>query len=241
MVHLGTEERAAMFSRIAVRYDRINAVLSWGLIGRWRRALLQYLPADLRPRAILDVCCGTGAMTEVLMKAYPEAAVYAVDFAGGMLRRAQERFAKTRGPSPHFLLADQNRLPFEEDSFDLVVNAFGLRNSLFPARSLAEMLRVLRPGGCLGLLELTRPEGGPFTRLFSFYFFRITPFLAGIFGGEKAAYRYLPASVAEFFTRMELAAVLNGLAEGPISVIPLFDPVVTLFLLSKPSRKGVDG
>ncbi|NLG83379.1 MAG: ubiquinone/menaquinone biosynthesis methyltransferase [Firmicutes bacterium] len=241
MAYPGAEERAAMFSRIAGRYDRINAVLSWGLIGRWRRALLRHLPADLRPRDILDLCCGTGAMTEILTRAYPAAAVWAVDFAPGMLERARGRLAGARGSSPRFLLADQNRLPFAKDSFDLVVNAFGLRNSVFPVRSLAEMLRVLRPGGCLGLLELTRPEGGFFGRLFSFYFFHLTPFLAGILGGEKAAYRYLPASLAEFFTRAELAAVIRGLAEGTLSVIPLFGSVVTLFLFIKPSRKGVDG
>ena len=233
------EERAAMFSRIAEDYDRINAVLSWGLVNRWRRALLRRLPEGWRPGSILDVCCGTGAMTALLAGAYPGAALFGVDFAPGMLCRAEARFARLAGPAPRFLPADQNALPFPDGSFDLVVNAFGLRNSVSLARSLAEMLRVLRPGGFLALLELTRPGEGLFARLFSFYFFRLSPLLARLLGGDPAAYRYLPASVAGFRTRCEMAAVLAGISGGAPVSFPLFGPAVGLFLLKKPDGKGV--
>ncbi|MCL6613786.1 MAG: ubiquinone/menaquinone biosynthesis methyltransferase [Firmicutes bacterium] len=240
MIHPGVDERAAMFSRIAKGYDRINAVLSWGLIGRWRRALLRRLPHGWRPGSILDVCCGTGAMTALLAETYPEAGLFGVDFAPGMLCEAAARFARTRGPSPRFVLADQNDLPFADASFDLVVNAFGLRNSVSPERSLAEMLRVLQPGGFLALLELTRPEGGILDRLFSLYFLHLTPLLAGLLGGDAAAYRYLPASVAGFRTRMELAAALAGLSGGAPAVTPLFVSLVTLYLLRSPERRRVE-
>lgn len=227
-------DRAAMFSRIAARYDRINALISLGLDRRWRRALVRRLPREWRPGRILDVCCGTGALLFLLGRAFPQAGLVGLDFSRGMLAVAELRLKRRGGPACALVQGDQNALPYPDESFPLVTNAFGLRNSLDPRRSLAESARVLAPGGLAGFLELTRPQANLTGRLFNAYFTRLAPLTARCFGGDRDAYQYLPASVRDFHTRSELAAELAQAFPGKITVVPLFGSVVTLYLAGKP-------
>lgn len=224
-------DRAAMFSRIAPRYDRLNSIMSWGQDSAWRRALIRHLPEGWQPRGILDVCCGTGALLEMLEARFPAAETIGLDFSPGMLHQARLRALRRGLPPPALILGDQNSLPFPGGRFDLVTNAFGLRNSHDPERSLAEMRRVLAPDGIVAVIELTRPPGGLFNRLILGYLSHIAPLAARCLGGDIAAYTYLPSSVRSFLSRDEMAALVARIVGGRVSVIPLLGSVVSLFLV----------
>lgn len=225
----GEPSRRAMFSRIAPGYDRINAAISLGLDNHWRRAVPRSLPAGWAPRRMLDVCCGTGALLGVLAQAFPGAEAVGLDFAPGMLAAAAARFYPAANP-PWLVEGDQNALPFADGCFDLVTNAFGLRNSVDLRQALVEMHRVTAPGGVMAVLEITRPDKGIFARLFEAYFNLFVPAFARCLGGDPGAYAYLPASVASFVTREELAGIAGKVWGGETAVVPLFGSTVSLFL-----------
>lgn len=226
-------DRASMFSRIASRYDRINRVISAGLDLSWREALLRHLPNPWTPRGVLDVCCGTGVLLAMLRQRFPSARAVGLDFAPGMLRKAEERLARFKRGRPALVLGDQKSLPFGDGEFELVTNAFGLRNAEDIEQSVAEMDRVLARGGIMAILELTRPRRDPWGRLFSVYFNRLAPMLAHMLGGERVAYVYLSDSVAGFLNREETARRIESITHSPVALVPLFGSVVTLFLLKK--------
>jgi demethylmenaquinone methyltransferase / 2-methoxy-6-polyprenyl-1,4-benzoquinol methylase len=200
-----TEQAAAaniqeMFDTIAPTYDRANHVLSAGLDRwMWGRTARIFRPVLQHPEAVaLDLCCGTGDMTMALLKHRPitpnAAPILAVDFSHQMLSRGAEKFA------PHNIVpieADALHLPIASASIDLVTTAFGFRNLANYQEGLAELHRVLRPGGQLGILECNQPEGLVGT-LYDVYFKTILPKVGGLISGNVRAYSYLPASVERF-------------------------------------------
>jgi demethylmenaquinone methyltransferase/2-methoxy-6-polyprenyl-1,4-benzoquinol methylase len=189
-----------MFDTIAPKYDLLNHVLSVG-IDRWwwSRAARTFRPILQRPEAVaLDLCCGTGDMTLALLKHRPktgsEAPILAVDFSHQMLVRGAEKFA------PHNIIpieADALHLPIDSDSIDLVTSAFGFRNLSNYEAGLAELHRILRPGGQIGILDFNQPTGLT-GALYNLYFKQILPRFGGLISGDPAAYTYLPESVARF-------------------------------------------
>ena len=187
-----------MFDTIAPTYDRANHLLSFGLDRLWwLRAARALRPRLHEPQArILDLCCGTGDMTAALLRHRPAGAEQIVggDFAPEMLARARKKHARANA---RFVEADALKLPFAPDSLDLVTFAFGFRNLANYADGLAEVFRVLAPGGEIAILECNQP-GGLTGVLYSLYFKRILPILGGFISGAPAAYRYLPASVERF-------------------------------------------
>ena len=200
-----TEQAAAakvqqMFDTIAPAYDRANHVLSAGIDRSWwTRTARLFRPVLQHPGAIvLDLCCGTGDMTMALLKhrpTTPEAApILAVDFSHQMLSLAQKKFA-AQNVLP--IEADALHLPLAEASVDLVTSAFGFRNLANYHDGLAEILRVLRPGGQLGILECNQPEGLT-GAIYNLYFRSILPKLGGLITGNESAYNYLNTSVARF-------------------------------------------
>ena len=206
-----------MFSRIAPRYDLLNHLLSLRFDVAWRKRLARRFRSVLaRPDVrVLDLCCGTGDLTLALAEARsPDAsssgAILGADFAHPMLVRAK---GKTGGTGGHamieFLEADALALPFADQSFDLVTTAFGFRNLANYAAGLAELHRVLRPGGSIAILEFTEPESALFGRAFRFYFHHVLPKLGGIVSGNAQAYGYLPGSVARFPRPAELADLMG--------------------------------
>ena len=189
-----------MFDTIAPSYDKLNHILSVG-IDRWWwwRAARNFRAILGRPEAVvLDLCCGTGDMTMALYKHRPkspaDAPILAADFSHQMLSRGAEKFA------PHNILpieADALHLPLADNSVDLVTAAFGFRNLANYEEGLAELHRVLRPGGQIGILECNQPEG-LIGALYSLYFRQVLPRLGGMLSGDRSAYTYLPESVARF-------------------------------------------
>lgn len=207
-----------MFSRIAPRYDLLNHLLSLRFDVAWRKRLARRFQSVLaRPDVrVLDLCCGTGDLTLALAaeagSARPTSPgiILGADFAHPMLVRAKGKAGSSTGRAIiEFLEADALALPFAGQSFDLVTTAFGFRNLANYAAGLAELYRVLRPGGSVAILEFTEPESALFGRVFRFYFHRILPKLGGIVSGNAQAYGYLPGSVARFPPPAELAGLMG--------------------------------
>ncbi len=200
-----------MFTQIAPRYDLLNHLLSLQLDRLWRARTAKKLRAILnRPDAVvLDLCCGTGDLA-FAMERKGKARIIGADFAHTMLVRANEKSAAETGGQVKFLESDALRLPFADESFDLVTAAFGFRNLANYEAGLREMQRVLKPGGTLGILEFTEPPAGLFGDFYRWYFRRILPRVGGAISGDAAAYKYLPSSVARFFRPEELCELMRG-------------------------------
>jgi demethylmenaquinone methyltransferase/2-methoxy-6-polyprenyl-1,4-benzoquinol methylase len=187
-----------MFDRIAPVYDAMNRLMTAGLDQRWRRATAA---AVVRPGdRVLDACCGTGDLA--LADAEAGGVVTGVDFSERMLERARKK-----SEAIEWVAGDALALPFTDGSFEAVTVGFGVRNLDDLERGLAELRRVLKPGGRLGILEIARPQGvlSPFYR---FWFDGVIPLAGKVLPGG-AAYSYLPASVRRFPTPEGLAELLD--------------------------------
>jgi demethylmenaquinone methyltransferase/2-methoxy-6-polyprenyl-1,4-benzoquinol methylase len=193
-----------MFDRIAPVYDAMNRVMTAGLDRRWRRITAEAVvsPGDL----VLDAACGTGDLALADVRAGGR--VTGLDFSEAMLDRARRK-----APELVWVQGDALALPFEDGSFDAATVGFGVRNLDDLERGLGELRRVLRAGGRVGVLEITRPRG-PLRVFYSFWFDRIVPLLGKVLPGGDA-YTYLPASVRRFPGPDELVRLLerNGFAE----------------------------
>lgn len=201
----------AMFDRIAGLYDRMNSVMTAGLHHRWRRRAADL--AGLRPgQRALDVATGTGDLAiELARRVRPDGEVVAIDFSERMLELAR---AKGDSMPIHFEAANALELPFADNEFDAATVGFGARNFAQLERGLGEMVRVVRPGGRVVVLEITTPRRAPLSMFFALWFDRAVPAL-GRLAGDAAAYSYLPASVRRFPAADELAALFSrsGLSE----------------------------
>jgi demethylmenaquinone methyltransferase/2-methoxy-6-polyprenyl-1,4-benzoquinol methylase len=189
----------SMFDRISPVYDAMNRTMTMGLDQRWRYATVAAVvqPGD----RVLDACCGTGDLAVAAAEA--GGTVTGVDFSERMLERARRKSDEVA-----WVQGDALALPFSDGSFDAATVGFGVRNLDDLERGVVELRRVLRPGGRLAILEITRPSGllAPFYRL---WFDGFVPLLGKLLPGGSA-YTYLPASVRRFPGPEELAALLRG-------------------------------
>jgi len=195
---LAPSEVRRLFDRIAPVYDAMNRVMTVGLDRSWRRLAVEAVvqPGD----RVLDACCGTG---DLAIAAEREGGhVTGLDFSPAMLERARRK-----STTIEWVEGDMLALPFEDAFFEAATVGFGVRNVVDLERGVAELRRVLRPGGRLAILEITQPRGilRPF---FSLWFDRIVPLLGKVLPGGRA-YTYLPASVRRFPGAEELAALLE--------------------------------
>jgi demethylmenaquinone methyltransferase / 2-methoxy-6-polyprenyl-1,4-benzoquinol methylase len=195
---LPAEGVRTMFDRIAPVYDAMNRVMTAGLDRRWRRRTAEVTvhPGD----RVLDACCGTGDLA--IASARISGQVTGLDFSERMLERARRK-----APQLEWVRGDLLALPFADASFDAATIGFGIRNVEDVELALRELRRVVREGGRLGILEITRPQGvfAPFYRL---WFDGIVPLLGRLLPGGTA-YTYLPASVRRFARPEELAALMR--------------------------------
>lgn len=232
MYRLNDANRAVgeMFSSIAPRYDLLNRLLSLGIDRRWRREAVSALGVGRGGRH-LDVATGTADVAlEILRQKGRDARVVGSDLSLGMMRVGREK-AGRRGAAARldFVAAPAESLPFRDGSFDSASVAFGIRNVSDRARGLAEMARVVRPGGRVVVLEFSMPRGSLFGRIYRFYFHRILPRLAGLLS-RRSAYEYLPASVDSFPEPGEFASRLRQAGCSRVLVRPLTFGVVTLYV-----------
>ncbi len=200
----------AMFDRIAGLYDRLNTVMTAGLHHEWRRRAGEL--AGLRPgdRA-LDVATGTGDLAfELARRVAPGGRVIGADFSEGMLEIARLKAGRRDGPDQAditFEYANALSLPFGNGEFDAVTVGFGVRNFSDLERGLRELVRVVRPGGRIVVLEITTPQRPPLSTFFSLWFDRVIPVL-GRLAGDPDAYNYLPNSVKRFPAPDKLAELM---------------------------------
>jgi demethylmenaquinone methyltransferase/2-methoxy-6-polyprenyl-1,4-benzoquinol methylase len=194
-----------MFSRIAPRYDFLNHFLSFSFDRLWRRrTALRFAEILSLPDAVvMDICCGTGDLTLALDRVAMQrgngngARVNGSDFALPMLALARKKALQTRKTS-RFFAADALALPLANESANLVTSAFGFRNLANYRHGLAEIYRVLRPGGEVGILEFCEPRRGITAAFYRAYFTKLLPRIGGAVSGDAGAYAYLPASVMRF-------------------------------------------
>lgn len=194
----------AMFDAVAPRYDLINRVLSLGIDGRWRRRAVRELRFEVGQRA-LDLCTGTGDLARDALRAVPALEVVGVDISMAMMDHA-----RSQPPGMRFVQGDAERLPLPDGSMDRAMVAFGIRNVASLERCLAEVARVLRPGGRFAVLEFTTPPNPLFRSLYEAYFHHVLPRVGGWMSGEPAAYRYLPDSVERFPSPPRLADAMRA-------------------------------
>lgn len=192
------EQVGRMFDGIAPYYDFLNRFLSLGIDVSWRKKAIAELDPD-QHRQILDVATGTADVAIMTAKALPEARITGLDLSAEMLKVGDTKIAKQNLTDRIELLqGDSENLPFEDNSFDALTVAFGVRNYENLERGLREMRRVLRPDGKLVVLEFSRPRRFPFKQLFNFYFANILPFIGRMRSKDPRAYRYLYESVQAF-------------------------------------------
>jgi demethylmenaquinone methyltransferase/2-methoxy-6-polyprenyl-1,4-benzoquinol methylase len=214
--HFGYEEVAErdkaarvgqVFSSVASRYDLMNDLMSLGLHRLWKRFAVG-IAGVRRGMTVLDVAGGTGDLARAFARAVgAEGTVLLTDINGAMLERGRSRLVDA-GVNIAAVQCDAERLPFPDRRFDVVTVAFGLRNMTNKAAALAEMHRVLRPGGRLLVLEFSR-VWQPLARLYDAYSFRVLPWLGGRVAGDEASYRYLAESIRVHPAQGELATMMQ--------------------------------
>jgi ubiquinone/menaquinone biosynthesis methyltransferase len=211
----------AMFDRIAPSYDLLNRVMTLRVDQAWRRKLLRALDPAAGER-MLDLCAGTMDVAQLAKRRAPGLRVVGADFSFGMLARGVE---KTRLPASQ---ADALALPFRERAFDLATVTFGMRNLDSYERGLAELARVLRPGGRLGVLEFFRPESAGPRAVHSVYNRLALPVLGRVLSPDPEAYRYLVASMERFASRPEFEEAAGRLGFRNVRGETLFPGVCGL-------------
>jgi|SRR5690554_645971 len=202
------EEVAEMFDNILAKYDFLNHFLSLGIDHLWRRRAINMLKASA-PKKVIDLATGTGDFALAALKLNPEKVV-GVDISKGMLAKGREKIKK-KGKEDIITMVygDSEELPFEDNEFDALTVGFGVRNYENLEKGLAEMLRVIAPGGKAVILEFSKPKKFPVKQFFEFYSKYIIPILGKSISKDSAAYEYLPESVAAFPEGQAFIDILN--------------------------------
>jgi demethylmenaquinone methyltransferase/2-methoxy-6-polyprenyl-1,4-benzoquinol methylase len=223
---------AGMFDAIAPRYDLLNHVLSAGLDARWRtRAIAELrLPPGAR---VLDLCTGTGDLAVAALRAQPGASVVGIDFAGEMLRLASRKMTSQGLSSVRLVRGDATRIPLADATCDAATIGFGIRNVVDSRAALAELSRVLKPGGRLAILEFGQPRLPGIRTMYSWYFRYLLPLVGKLVSKHQSAYSYLPASVGTFPPAKEFAATIAATGFSQVRAVPLTFGIVYLYIAER--------
>jgi len=223
-----------MFAAIAARYDLLNHLLSGNIDRRWRRLVAKTLEETLAsPDArVLDVACGTGDLSLTLFES-GEARILGIDFCRPMLAIGAAKVSRCGFALP-FVEGDALDLPFADRSFEAATIAFGLRNLTSVSAGVKELLRVLKPGGKVAVLEFSKPVTPLLRSLFGFYFTKLLPLFGGLISGSKSAYRYLPDSVSRFPDQNELSNLMTQAGFEDVSFQNLTGGIAALHVGMRP-------
>jgi demethylmenaquinone methyltransferase / 2-methoxy-6-polyprenyl-1,4-benzoquinol methylase len=230
---LGKKEQVAqMFDTISGNYDQLNRVISFGIDIKWRKKVLQ-LVATKSPEKILDIATGTGDLA-ILMAQTNAEKITGLDISAGMLEVGRTKIAKKNlDKKIEMVLADSENMPFEDNYFDAITVAFGVRNFENLEKGLAEILRVLKPNGIFVVLETSVPEKTPYKQGYYFYSKKILPIIGKLFSKDNAAYGYLSESAAVFPYGEILNNILRKIGFINVEAMPQTFGVATIYTASK--------
>lgn len=227
-----------LFNQIATRYDLANAILSFLLYKPWNRSLIQKVLNTTSPSVFVDLCSGTGEIALNYLRKAPLAChAYLIDFSPNMLEQARCKAAQLSLDRHQltYLEADVQHLPLSNQSADCATLAYGLRNVENPAQCLKEAFRILKPGGCLGILELTRPASS-FLRLgHKLYLKSCLPLIGKWLTNNQEAYQYLHESIQTFISPEEIQQLLFTQGFSSIKSYSLAKGIATLLIGYKSS------
>ncbi len=219
---------ARMFDNISRRYDFLNHFLSLGIDIYWRKRAIALLK-DLQPSRILDVATGTADFALEALSLEPEEVV-GVDISEGMLERGRQKLAKKDlGKKIRLIKGDSEKLPFNDNIFDAVIVAFGVRNFEDLEKGLADMYRVLKRGGEVVILEFSKPQVIPLKQIYNFYFNFILPNIGRLISKDDSAYRYLPESVRAFPDGRHFLDLLDKTGFTQTESIPLTFGICSIY------------
>ena len=233
---------AGMFDAIAGRYDLLNRVLSAGLDRRWRRRAVRSISLSGR-ETVLDLCTGTADLALASVTGSHQAdSVVGLDFAGEMLRLGRDKITQRRlQHRVRLVRADATAVPLPDTSVDAATIAFGIRNVNDPAAALAEVHRVLRPGGRVAILEFGEPRVRPLRVLYLWYFRYVLPRIGRLVSGHQSAYTYLPSSVGAFHGPAAFRQLMTEAGFAETRAVSLTFGVVYLYEGTKPTVRSVTG
>jgi demethylmenaquinone methyltransferase / 2-methoxy-6-polyprenyl-1,4-benzoquinol methylase len=191
-------EIGPMFDSIAWRYDFLNHLLSFGIDRKWRKKAIGKIAGKYTNPKIIDVATGTGDLAIEAVNAEP-VKITGIDISEKMLELGRQKVkALDLENIIEFIKCDSENICFEDDTFDVVMSAFGVRNFTDPVKGLSEMKRVIRTGGTAVILEFSKPDGFIFKHVYNFYFGNLLPFFGSLFSKHEKAYKYLNESVMNF-------------------------------------------
>lgn len=223
------EQVAAMFNNISKTYDFLNHFMSLGIDVIWRKIAINQLKAE-KPKYILDVATGTGDFAFEALKILNPEKIVGVDISRGMLDIAEQKIQKRKlAVKFEVRLGDSEKLLFDDNTFDATTVAYGVRNFENLERGLADMLRVLKPGGKAVILEFSKPKGFPVKQLYNFYFRFITPSIGKVFSKDSSAYSYLPESVKAFPSGEEFMALMHKVGYRDTKYRPLTFGICSIY------------
>jgi len=226
------EQVAKMFDTISGNYDSLNRVISFGIDVKWRKKVLK-LVADTNPEKILDIATGTGDLA-ILMAQTGAKKIIGLDISAGMLEIGVKKIEeKNLSQTIEMVLGDSENMPFEDHFFDAITVAFGVRNFEHLEKGLAEILRVLKPGGIFVILETSVPEKTPYKQGYSFYSKNILPLIGKLFSKDNVAYGYLSESAASFPYGEALNNILRKTGFINVKAMPQTFGVATIYSASK--------
>lgn len=224
-----------MFGRIAGWYDFLNHALSLGLDRRWRRKLVDLVRPGPTGR-VLDLAAGTLDVSLAVLRRHPQVRVLAMDFSEPMLRKGRGKIPRDDRHRLDTVLADGRRLPLPDRSVDSVTIAFGIRNILPRTVALAEMHRVLAPGGRVCILEFGTGRDRIWGGLYNFYLQRVLPGVGRLVSGDQKAYRYLAETIREFPDAPSLAREMAEAGFAEVFFRPMFSGIVYLHAGQRPAE-----
>lgn len=221
-----------MFDTISEKYDHLNRVISFGIDVKWRKKVVALVDSQ-KPKAVLDIATGTGDLVISLAKTKAEKLI-GLDISEGMLAVGRKKIAeKSLENRIEMIQADSEALPFEENSFDAITVAFGVRNFEHLEKGLTEIHRVLKPGGIFVVLETSVPTKAPFKQGYALYCNHILPLIGKLFSKDQVAYSYLSESAASFPYGKKFNNILSKIGFMNVKDSPQTLGVATIYSATK--------
>ena len=226
------EQVAQMFDTISGNYDNLNRVISFGIDVKWRKKVLKMVGKS-NPKTILDIATGTGDLA-ILMAQTKAEKIIGLDISAGMLEVGVQKIAaKNLNKTIEMVLGDSESMPFEDNYFDAITVAFGVRNFENLEKGLAEILRVLKPNGIFVILETSVPDSTPYKQGYQLYTKYILPLIGKLFSKDNVAYGYLSESAAAFPYGEKLNNILRKIGFIDVVALPQTMSVATIYSASK--------